>query len=195
MTKGFKWTMIMTVAMVIVVSVVLVLIPTWQIGSITEDMIEQLNEQYDEDFTLTWSNIETVENPEVFLATVRSEKTGIVYDVNVEKGKATIPYESENELMTKNKWVEEYITQDALAMVSDEGQKIRLLLAEAIDMTKLGQAYKEAFQIKSLIIETIQVDAESYETATEHIGYFYQRSTVPADAFEVYAPAIDSITL
>ena len=170
------------------IGIVLFLQPM-QVNEATDDMIEQLNKKYDDDFQVMWSNIEEQPSLQTFQATVKSNNSGYVYDVDVKNTKATIQYVEENVNMDKINIIETKLG-DVFALTNDS----QFVLLTVLPLTE-QQLTPLSAQLGTGEVVVYQLEEENYQIATKHINEYYARSSVPLEDLLQYNPKIYTIKL
>lgn len=169
-----------------------IFIPMTTMRGTMADTVTQLNEKYDDEFTMTWTSLDDTPMSDTFIAIVKSNRTGVTYDVVSTDGDAVLDYELENFNTDINNVVEAAIDNSfALAKTQDGQLDLRVLVTAGVTEPKvqeLAEQLKADFALSSGTIEIIQIDQANFDMATEHISEYYQRSTVAADAFDTYEP-------
>lgn len=169
-----------------------IFIPMTTMRGTMADTVTQLNEKYDDEFTMTWTSLDDTPMSDTFIAIVKSNRTGVTYDVVSTDGDAVLDYELENFNTDINNVVEAAIDNSfALAKTQDGQLDLRVLVTAGVTEPKvqeLAEQLKADFALSSGTIEIIQIDQAHFDMATEHISEYYQRSTVAADAFDTYEP-------
>ena len=173
--------------LIVTIGIVLFLQPL-QVNNATEKMVERLNKKYDDQFKVMWSNIEQM-SVETFNATVKSNKTGYIYDVAVNGDQTTVQYDKVNDQMALNKEIEQQIP-GVFAMTMDDST----VLLTTIQVTEEHLLPLQNL-ISSSLVTMIQLDEKSYSVATKHIDQYYQRSTTPLNELEQYNPQTKTIEL
>ncbi|MER2000925.1 MAG: hypothetical protein ABS882_14250 [Lysinibacillus sp.] len=170
---------------IVTIGIVLFLQPI-QVNKATEEMVERLNEKYDDQFEVMWSNIERM-SVETFNATVKSNKTGYIYDVAVNGDQTTMQYDKVNDQMAINKNIEKQIS-GVFAMTMDDSTVL---------LTTVPVTEEKLLPLQNLfdtsLVTVIQLDEKSYSVATKHIDQYYQRSTTPLDELDQYKPKTTTI--
>lgn len=170
------------VAILLVTIFIVIFFQPMQTNKAADKMTEALNKQYDEQFEITWSNIEQQPSLDTFEATVKSKKTGYVYDVVVKESKPSIQYDDVNKQMAKSEDIEQLIP-NSFAAISDEA--ITILTTATIKQQDIEQILNTADVQK---IDVYVFDKDNYKIATEHIDQYYQRSTMPLGDLQQYNP-------
>lgn len=180
--------------LLILLMIAAIFIPMSIMRGTMADTVEQLNERYDEDFTMTWSNIDERPLSDTFTAIMQSNKTGITYDATITDGEAVIDYESETKNGVINSFVEQAIPNTIVfAKLNDEKLSMHLLTADTLtedQLAAVASQLKAEFQLTNISMDTFIITEESYEMAKEHFSSYYQRSTLPAEAFDNLKPTV-----
>lgn len=178
----------------IIIMCLLVIVPMMTMRSTMADAVKQVNETYNDDFTMTWTDIDDRPMSDTFVAIMKSNTTGITYDAHSRDGVVTLDdFESENVNAQINALIEEEVN-GAFAMSSKEGDvvEIRILteLVVAEDaLATVAEHIKTTFDVTSVQIETLQITDAQLAEAHEQIGEYYQRSTVMVEeTFDSYEP-------
>lgn len=166
---------------IVTVGIVLFLKPI-QMNNATEKMVDMLNEQYKEDFKVTWSDIDKQPSNETYTATVKSKNSGYVYDVLVKKGRATIDYKKVNDQMVINETIEAALPDSFVSVIDDN---LVILTTSVITQQSL-KPFMTQFTMNEAHI--FQLNKENYDIATKHINQYYQRSTMPIEELNQYKP-------
>lgn len=172
---------------IVTIGIVLFLQPMQQ-NNATEKVIESLQKQYNDTFTVTWSDIADQPHMETFNATVKAKNTGYVYDVIVKDGKASMDYDTVNEQMAANEAIEAALP-NTYASVNNE--TVTLLSTVPITQEQLSAVLDETITTAYIY----ELNEENFAIATEHMDEFYQRSTMPVDDLTQYTPKTYTIEL
>lgn len=187
---AFWGTIILILTMIIVIFV-----PMSIMRGTMADTVTHLNEKYEEDFTMAWSNIDDHPLSDSFTAVMKSNTTGITYDAIITEGEGVIAdYESENENAIINTFVEQQMPNTfAFAKLDGEALRLHILSAQSLTEEQLqpvAAQLKTEFQVTAITLNTLHVTEEKYTSAAEHYTSYYQRSTLPAEAFDALNPTI-----
>ena len=178
----------------ILVMVGLVIVPMMTMRGTMADTTKQLNEKYNDDFLMTWTDIDDTPMGDTFVAIMKSNKTGITYDAKIVEGVATMEYEKENFNAAINDVVEATMTNSfAMADAVDGALNLRVLTTSVVDeaaAAALAEQLKAEFDVKTVVIETMQITDEQLKEASNEIDQYYQRSTIAKnESFDKYKPA------
>ena len=184
----------------VVAASALVISPMFTMDRTKVAAIENINDKYNDEFIITYSNLSKTPFKDSFHAIVQSKVTGASYNATFVDGKGDIPdYESETYLMTYNTLAEE-LFQNSIAITYSEDKNItvRIITTEAINESQLAQfeqQVKEQYTDVTLAVETLQVSAEVYEQLSTEIPSNYQRSVIAQEAnFDSFEPVVNKYT-
>lgn len=187
-----------------VVSIILmaaaIFIAKWQMDDTKEVVTADLEQQYGEPFTITWSNLNKRPLSGDFQGTVQADETGYIYEFIAKDYKMDIDYEQVNKEMAVNDDVEAAI-EGGLSVTTFDGDtaNIRVLLetvnapVDDAAMQQLGEALKAEHGLATVNIDVYEIVDRAFEAAAQQLTVF-QRSLIPADAFETYEPVIEKFT-
>lgn len=181
----------------ILLMAVTILVPKWKIGDTKEKSLADLEQQYGETFDVTWSTIDDHPMSTKFQGTVQSDKTGYVYEFIAEDYKMDIEYDQVNKEMAINDAVEAVI-KDSISVTTLDGEsaRIRVLLetknapVDEAMIEQLAADLKANQGLSTITFEVNEIVDRAFEAADEQMLIF-QRSLIPADAFETYEPVVE----
>lgn len=187
------------IIILIVLMVAAIFIPMSIMRGTMADTVEQLNEKYNEDFLMAWSDIDDRPLSDTFNAIMKSNITGITYEATMTDGEGVIPdYESENKNAAVNTFVEQALPNTlALANLNGEALGLHIVSAQQFSEEALQQVatqLKAEFQLTTVSINTFQTTEENFTYAAEHYSSYYQRSALPAEAFDGLQPTVQNFT-
>lgn len=177
---------------IILAMVAAIFVPMSMMRGTMADTVTQLNERYNEDFIMAWSDIDDRPMSDTFTAVMQSNNTGNTYDAKITDGEAVIDYEGENENVLVNTFVEQVLpTSYALANKENEQLALNLLVTQDATEEQLGMLatqLKAEFQLTTVTIDTYLISEESFTVAQDQINNYFQRSSLPAEAFDRFDP-------
>lgn len=187
------------IIILVILMIAAIFIPMSIMRGTMADTVEQLNETYNEDFIMAWSDIDDRPLSDTFNAVMKSNTTGIAYDAIIQDGVGTIPdYDSENENAIVNTFVEQAVPESlALAALNDEELSLHIVTAKALteeELQALATQLKTEFQVSTVTLNTFQVSEENFTYAADHYSSYYQRSKLPAEAFDGLQPTVQNFT-
>lgn len=183
----------------VIIMVAAIFVPMSIMRGTMADTTEQLGKTYNDDFTMTWSNIDDRPLSDTFNAIMQSNTTGITYEADITDGKAIIAdYETENKNATVNTFVEQAIDNSfALSKLDGEAVNVYIISTQipAEDTLKqIADQLKVEFQLTTVTFGTFEVIEEVFVNSTEHYGSLYQRSTLPLEAFDSLQTPVQNFT-
>lgn len=187
------------IIILIILMVAAIFIPMSIMRGTMADTVEQLNEKYNEDFIMAWSDIDERPLSDTFTAVMKSNTTGITYEATMTDGEGVIPdYESENKNATVNTFVEQALP-NTLALANLDGDALGLHIVSAQQFSEqtlqqLAMQLKAEFQLTTVSMNTFQTTEENFTYAAEHYSSYYQRSVLPAEAFDGLQPTVQNFT-
>ena len=198
-SKGSRIFAIGMVVAIILMSAA-IFIAKWKMDDTKEVVTADLEQQYGEPFTITWSNLNKRPLSADFQGTVQADETGYIYEFIAKDYKMDIDYEQVNKEMAVNDDVEAAI-EDGLSVTTFDGDtaNIRVLLetvnapVDEAAMQQLGEALKAKHGLATVNIDVYEIVDRAFEAAAQQLTVF-QRSLIPADAFETYEPVIEKFT-
>lgn len=195
-SKKAVWVIII----IVILMIVAIFVSKWKVEHTLDSLKETLDAQYNEDFKIAWNSLEDTPMKTTYNATVKSNNTGITYNVDVKDGEPSpLNYEEENYNAEINAFIEqqnEAIT--SLANAKDQTLELKLLSKEAIveeDALTIGQAVKEKFGFSTVEIETLEVNNDYFEELYTQVTEYYERSMLPTEAFNDYQPVVNNYTV
>lgn len=193
--KGNAWIIWSTIIFVVLASA-LVISPMFTMDRTKTAAIDNINNKYNDDFMITYSNLSKTPFSDSFVAIVQSQVTGASYNVTFVDGKGDIPdYEEETYLMTFNTMAEESF-ENSVSMAFEKDQDV---IVRVITMNKVDQAHFDAYEQKvkaqypdvSVKVETMEVSKEVFEQMAAEIPMNYQRSVIAQEAnFDNFEPVV-----
>lgn len=189
------WSIIILVLLMIAA----IFIPMSIMRGTMADTVEHLNEKYNEDFIMAWSDIDDRPLSDTFSAIMKSNTTGITYEATITDGEGEIAsYDSENKNAAVNTFVEQAIP-NTLALASLNGEELGLHIVSAAALSEeqlqqLATQLKAEFALAAITVNTFQVSEENYTYAAEHYSTYYQRSSLPPEAFDGLRPTVQNFT-
>lgn len=196
-TKLFAISM---VAAVVLMSAA-IFIPKWKMEETREAVQNNLQEQYGEEFKITWSTLSDAPFSKTFDGTVQSVDNGYVYEFKSDELDVTIDYDRVQQEMAINDDVEAVIDGGISLVNLEDGDKavVRVLLetvnapVKDEEIEQLAADLKAKYNLTALDINVYEVVDRAFEAAEVQMTVF-QRSLIPMDSFDTYEPVVERFT-
>ena len=168
-------------------------------------LVAQINKEYNDDFTIVYSDMGNVFTDNDYLFSVRSNQTGIIYELENANSTVTGSYYVENVNNEINKLIETVVDDSSYAFASIQPIEINEATAlEAINVTSLNvkvltdevttkntmpsvrAAMQEAFPTAAITLELFEVNEQVMKEVRANILSVKQRSLVTEDDLSPY---------
>lgn len=168
-------------------------------------LVAQINKEYNDDFTIVYSDMGNVFTDNDYLFSVRSNQTGIIYELENANSTVTGTYYVENVNNEINKLIETVVDDSSYVFASIQPIEINEATAlEAINVTNLNvkvltdevttkntmpsvrAAMQEVFPTAAITLELFEVNEQVMKEVRANILSVKQRSLVTEDDLSPY---------
>ena len=198
--KGNPTIIWITVISAILMFVILI-IPMTKMNATKSEVVERLNEKYNDEFILVYSDLTDTPMQDSFEAIVQSKTTGANFNTSVVDGEPEIhDYELELFHMEINTLAEEQFENSTAMTYSDEKAiTVRIITTNSVQEEQMQQfavQVKEQFEVAAITVETTQLPQEAYDQVSLEITSSHQRSTIGRNVnFDNFEPVVKTIEI